>query len=277
MSFNDADTVWEPPSNVSSGSQIYPTFQKTGTITEEEQVTENIKQLLNNFNVIKSMTQLIGKKQDTKRFREKLNDKIIASGKLIREIQSGIKRLDTGATRKDTKQNVKKLSKDFEERLNTPFQQLIRQSKEMMEEIPLLTSAYDERDESSSYDERDRLLEKQHEEEQFLALQDETDFQDSLIHEREREIKGIQSQVIEVNEIFRDIARIVEDQGELVENIQTHISTVVTNVKTASEEVDEAKESQQSSRKKLCFIALGVVIIVAVVVVVVLVLLKSPK
>jgi len=177
------------------------------------------------------------------------------------------------------KQKVDKLSKDFEDRLNTPLQQLFKQTKEMMDETPILPTTYDERDYSptSGHEERERLLRRQQEEEQFLALQDDTDFQDSLMHERERDIKVIQGQVIEVNEIFRDLARLVEDQGELVENIQTNISNVVINVKTASEEVKEANTLQQSSRKKLCCILLGVVIIVAVVVVVVLVLVNRKQ
>jgi len=297
MSFNDADdNDWQSgpaaSSSIGSGSQLYPSFQdttptptSTPNSKEDEytschsQVSKNIQQLLTNFNLIKSMTQNIGKKKDTKKFRDQLNEKISTSLKLIREVQASIKRLDSlcsGPSKKELKQKVTKLNQDFENRLNTPFQQLVRQAKELMDEVPLITSAFDEGEDSASgYDERDHLLKQQREEEQFLALQDETDFQDSLVHERERDITSIQSQVIEVNEIFRDLARLVEDQGELVENIATNISTVVTNVKTASEEVDEAKESQQSSRKKLCFIALGIVVIVAVVVVVVVVLLKS--
>jgi len=172
---------------------------------------------------------------------------------------------------------VEKLSQDFEDRLNAPFQQLVRKVKEMMEEIPLVTSSYGSKDSyaSGGSEDQDRLLHRQ-EEEQFLALQDETDFQDSMIHERDRDIKLVQGQVVEVNEIFRDLAKLVEEQGDLVDNIQTNISNVVVNVKTASEEVKEANESQQSSRKKLCFIAVAVVLIIAIVVVVVLVVLK-PK
>jgi len=294
MSFNDADdNDWHPPasSSMGGGSQLYPSFQNTTAAASSDkedeysqfqtQVSKNIQQLLTNFNVIKSMTQNIGKKKDTKRFRDQLNEKISSSTKLIREVQAAIKRLDSmcsGPSKKELRQKVNKLNQDFEDRLNTPFQQLVKQAKDMMDDVPLLTSAYDDGEDSQSgYDERDHLLKQQREEEQYLALQDDTDFQDSLVHERERDIKIIQGQVIEVNEIFRDLARLVEDQGELVENISTNISTVVTNVKTASEEVNEAKEHQQSTRKKICFIALGVVVIVAVIVVVVVVLLKGKE
>jgi len=81
--------------------------------------------------------------------------------------------------------------------------------------------------------------------------------------------------VVQVNEIFRDIARLVEDQGEMIDNIQTNIVTASDHVEAGLKEVKEADKSQQSSRKKLCFLAIFVTVIVAIVIIVVVVLTKK--
>ena len=101
--------------------------------------------------------------------------------------------------------------------------------------------------------------------------------------------------MIEVNDIFKDLARLVEEQGEMVDNIQTNISTAATHVETGVDEIKKANEYQQSSRKKLIFIVVRlslrcdavcacrliwffwVVVVVFVVVVVVVVLIVTRK
>jgi len=139
-----------------------------------------------------------------------------------------------------------------------------------MDEIPIpVTSVFG----NSSADEKNPLLQEGYQ--QYFKVADDTAFQDGIIFEREREIAGIQRQVVEVNEIFRDIGKMIADQTPGIENIQSHISEVVGNVKTADSEVTEANELHKKSTSKLCFIALGVIIITAIVVVIVVIVLKT--
>jgi len=139
-----------------------------------------------------------------------------------------------------------------------------------MDEIPIpVTSVLN----NDGYGESNPLLQGDYQ--QYFKVADETAFQDGIIHEREREIAGIQRQVVEVNEIFRDIGRMIAEQAPAVENIQSHISEVVGNVKIADEEVIEADSLHRSSRKKLCFIVLGIVIVAAICVIVVVIVLKA--
>lgn len=42
------------------------------------------------------------------------------------------------------------------------------------------------------------------------------EFQDALIHDRDQEIRAIQAQMLEINEIFKNVATLVDEQGELV-------------------------------------------------------------
>jgi len=166
---------------------------------------------------------------------------------------------------------VIKLKQDIDSKLEGPLQHLILQARKLMDEIPVpLPSVYNN---DSPSDERNPLLNEGYQ--QYYKIADDTAFQDALIHEREREIAGIQRQVVEVNEIFRDLGRMIAEQSPQIERIEGHISDVVGNVKIADSEVTEANELHKKSRNKLCFIALGLVVVVVIIVIIVVVVLKA--
>jgi len=275
MSFNDDGGNWYGSS---------PSYQHSSEEFSEylNQATKNIKDLIEGSYIVRQLTLNIGKPKDSKKNREQLEDKMSAATKLLRDTHAIIKKLEvisSTISARDKKQMVDKLSHDFEFKVNKPYQELLREAKQVLDETPMPTSptysGYGGMYGQSPTEEESFLQKRQHEEQQFLAVQDDADFQESLIHERDREIKTIQGQVIQVNEIFREVARLVEDQGEMVENIQTNISHVTMNVKSANEDLGEANKSQQSSRKKICLIALIITLLVAVVVIVVVVVLKT--
>lgn len=49
----------------------------------------------------------------------------------------------------------------------------------------------------------------------------ELDFQETLIAEREAEIRDIESGIHELNDIFRDLGTIVSEQGGLIGEVRT--------------------------------------------------------
>jgi len=111
----------------------------------------------------------------------------------------------------------------------------------------------------------------------FLQLENERDFQDAIIHQRDDEIKAIQQQMRDVNIIYKDIAGLVQMQGEMVDNIMLNISGAERNVKVAVDDVSLAQKHHNKSRGKLCFLAICITVVVAVAVVVVPVLFTQKK
>jgi len=244
-------------------------------------VTENINRLLTTHEQVQKFAQIVGTSNDSKRVREQLSGHISTATSLLKETQQTIKRLEsiTSTSSSDRKQKVKKLATDFEEKFNAPFKMLIQQAKERLE-LPLNANVKSK--ESTGYynhkqdeDSQESLLRQ--EEERFQQLEDDSSFQDSIIKEREREIKDIQVQMIQVNEIFKDLAKLVEDQGEMIDNIQTNISNTSVNVEQAHEEVSEANKLGQSARRKYCYLALIVTIIVTVLVGIVVIVVKTKE
>ena len=65
---------------------------------------------------------------------------------------------------------------------------------------------------------------------EVLQLDGEIDYNNALIEEREAGIAEIQSQIGEVNEIFQDLAVLVNEQGTMIDDIEANI--IRTSAKT---------------------------------------------
>jgi len=107
---------------------------------------------------------------------------------------------------------------------------------------------------------------QQSQEQLRLASQDEVDFQDSLIVERETEIRNIEQGVTELNELFRDVAHIVSEQGQQLDIISDNVENVRTDTRGADVELRSAARYQKNARSKACCLLLILAVILTVVV-----------
>ena len=57
---------------------------------------------------------------------------------------------------------------------------------------------------------------------EVLFLDNEIAFNEAIIEEREQGIQEIQQQIGEVNEIFKDLAVLVHEQGTMIGNLVCH-------------------------------------------------------
>jgi len=103
-------------------------------------------------------------------------------------------------------------------------------------------------------------------EEPRLAQQDEVDFQENLIIEREGEIRQIEQSVGELNELFRDVAHIVREQGDMIDTIDVNVENTLTDTRGADTELRSASRYQKSARSKACCLLLILAIVLVIVV-----------
>jgi syntaxin 16 len=91
--------------------------------------------------------------------------------------------------------------------------------------------------------------------------------------QREREIRAIAKSVTELAEIFQDMAKLVHEQGTILDRIDYNIETAKTHVTEGKKQLGQAATYASSARNKYCVILL--VIIVAGAVFTMIVALKS--
>jgi t-SNARE complex subunit (syntaxin) len=250
-------------------------------------VSNNIQQLSNNVSQLKQLVNQIGTSKDSVELREKLNSLIQTTRTLSKDTAQDFKLLDyekapTQEERNKKKLLQQKLMKDFQTWLQK-YQEISKMAaeKERSSPLPKKTFSYSSIPISeptiSSGDKlilstNDNIAEKNQtllNLKELQTIEEESVFQNAIIAEREEGIKQIEKTVLEVNEIFRDVANLVQEQGQMIDNIESNIEVSVSDVSQGVEEIKKASDYQKRSRTKLCCLTLLVIIIVAVVVIVI--------
>jgi t-SNARE complex subunit (syntaxin) len=98
-----------------------------------------------------------------------------------------------------------------------------------------------------------------------LAGQDDVDFQEAIILEREEEIRNIEQGVGDLNVLFTQVATMVHQQGEQLGNIEDNVEGVVTDTRGADIELRSAARYQRNARSKACCLLLILALILTIV------------
>ena len=95
------------------------------------------------------------------------------------------------------------------------------------------------------------------------------------ISARHRDIIKLEKSILELHDMFVDMALLVESQGEMVDNIEKNVISTVDFVKQAEQNTSKALEHQRAARKKkIIIIVIGVVVVVVLVIILIVVLLQ---
>jgi len=97
-----------------------------------------------------------------------------------------------------------------------------------------------------------------------MLIQEEIDVEQ--LQEREKAIRQLESDILDVNTIFKDLATLVHDQGEVVDSIEHNIESTQVRVQEGTEHLRQAETYKAMKRKKICYIiAVSLVLLVILV------------
>ncbi|XP_057457946.1 syntaxin-132 isoform X1 [Lotus japonicus] len=97
------------------------------------------------------------------------------------------------------------------------------------------------------------------------------------IQERHDAVKEIEKKLLDLHQIYLDMAVLVDAQGEILDNIESQVNNAVDHVQRGTSALQNAKKLQKNSRKWMCIAIIILLIIVAIIVVGVLQPWKSNK
>ncbi|KAL8045420.1 hypothetical protein ABFX02_08G113100 [Erythranthe guttata] len=90
------------------------------------------------------------------------------------------------------------------------------------------------------------------------------------IQERHDAVREIEKKLLDLHQIYLDMAVLVEAQGDILDNIESQVSNAVDHVQYGTGALQNAKKLQKKSRKCMCIAIIILLLIVAIVVVSVL-------
>ncbi|WKT49175.1 hypothetical protein QSH57_014105 [Fusarium oxysporum f. sp. vasinfectum] len=170
------------------------------------------------------------------------------------------------ANDKQQKYEQTKVSSDFQAALQE-FQSLQRKALEK-ERASVTAARAAQEGEHAEGPQSGNQLEQLQQQEQVsqLAPQDEVDFQEALIIEREEEIRNIEQGVGDLNVLFRQVAQIVNEQGEQLGTIADNVENVRDDTRQADVENRQAARYQKAARNKSCCLLLILAVILTIVI-----------
>ena len=101
-------------------------------------------------------------------------------------------------------------------------------------------------------------------EEESLAIRDEDELSHENLLKRNEEIQQVHKDFVEVNSMFKEVAHLVDQQGESLDVADGHVDTAVKETTRANIELDSANRYQRSAKKKIVVIFIIVAVVVAI-------------
>ena len=212
---------------------------------ESKKVAGLIFQMTTNVSSFKRLVDTLGTSKDTRELRGKLNKQRENIGAMAKDASLAVKRLAQTVTRggdgdDDARaQHVarhQKLVKSFHAVLKAKDASFsvrrararTRAQSTFLPQASPRTASYganessDEREGAHGASEQQALLMDSRRQE-LMHNEGEMEFNNALIEEREQGILEIQQQIGEVNEIFQDLAVLVNEQGQMIDDIEANI------------------------------------------------------
>ncbi|CAH8271330.1 unnamed protein product [Arabidopsis lyrata] len=280
MSFQDleAGTRFQTPNRFTGGRQQRPSSR--GDPSQE--VAAGIFRISTAVNSFFRLVNSIGTPKDTLELRDKLQKTRLQISELVKNTSAKLKEASEADLHGETSQIKKiadaKLAKDFQSVLKE-FQKAQRLAAEreitytpvVTKEIPTSYNAPElDTDESLRTSQQQTLL-LQSRRQEVVFLDNEITFNEAIIEEREQGIREIQEQIGEVNDMFKDLAGLVNHQGVIVDDINSHIDNSHAATTQATAQLRKAAKTQRSNSSLTCLLILifGIVLLIVIIVVLV--------
>ncbi|XP_075969326.1 syntaxin-7-like [Anticarsia gemmatalis] len=87
------------------------------------------------------------------------------------------------------------------------------------------------------------------------------------LEERERNVRLLENDILEVNEIFKDLGLVVHEQGEVVDSIEASVDRTTVNIDNGLSDLRDAVREKNKLRKKETYFCFAVIIVVSIIII----------
>ncbi|KAL1456673.1 hypothetical protein WDU94_001386 [Cyamophila willieti] len=262
----------------------YSSYHNSGPYQERnfsdiaQNIGTNIQKIIQNVSSMKRMVNLLGTAQDSSDTKSQLYQIQHYTQQLAKDTNQILRQLNetplpsSPSEQRQCKMQREKLQDDYSAALNA-FQDvqklalkkesdLIKKNKVVKlppppgkHSVPLDT--FDDKP-------QDQLIELQNNGSQQMQQQRQQDFINLReAEEQEQAIRQLESDIQDVNQIFKELGAMVHDQGELIDSIEAHVERTEAYVSDGNSQLkDAAMYTYKLRRKKFVCMAAGITFLV---------------
>ncbi|XP_055923944.1 syntaxin-12 [Eupeodes corollae] len=238
-------------------------FSPTEFMSLSDNIGYNINSVISSWKQLDKALKVIGTPRDTQASRDKVHHLQSQTNIRIQTTSKDLQRLTAVVRHADKQQKLK------QEKLTNEFRQVVEKYSESqqkiaaaMKQVVLLSVNNQQQDDESSSQrggDQDILIQQQKNTEASLQ------FEQNMLLDQERRIKEIESDVLDVNSIFRVLSSLVQEQGEQVDLVENSIDMTNAAVIDGAAELRKAAEYRASYRRKI-LILLAIAVIIGLIV-----------
>ncbi|KAL6257171.1 hypothetical protein P5V15_012101 [Pogonomyrmex californicus] len=245
-------------------------FSPTELYSLSENITTNIYTINTSWKTLERSYKNIGTSKDNQGLRDKVHVTQLSTNQVVTQTSKDIARLTVLMRRGDKQQKlqIEKLTTDFKDALQRYSDMQKSIAEKMKRHILAMTNIENSMDGEDAEETQHLLLAQ---EQEHKATQRTLEFQHGLLLEREDRIKRIEGDILDVNQIMRELAALVYQQGDTIDTIDNHIENIHGNVELGAQELEKGSNYQSKFRRKI-YILLLLAFIVAIVLIVILVI-----
>jgi len=243
-----------------------------------QNIGTNIQKILQNVSSMQRMIAQIGTPQDNQQLQNQLHQIQHYTGEMAKDTSRHLHELSNGVSvlsqseQKNWRLNRERLHNDFTKALNS-FQAAQRTAAQKEKEVLKKAKAaagvggslqgpggqrnlIDIEEGSSPQEDVQRK--------QQMLMQEEVNMEH--FQERQRQINQLESDILDVNTIFKDLATLVHDQGEVIDSIEANVESTHVRVQEGTEQLRQAETYKNKARKKKFILAIILIIVLAIII-----------
>jgi len=226
-----------------------------------QQISSQIQQISKNVTSVQRMVNQLGTSQDTDDLRHKLHEVQHSTHTLSQTTMESLKSLanlpapSDSADQRSWKIQRERLTNDFSVVLNN-FQSVQRTAVAKEKGVIAKQRADSAHDEGGVTQAALPAAPR-------LQLEQQIDIQ--MIQEREHALRQLESDIVDVNQIFKDLAVMVHEQGEMIDSIEANVDQAVVHVDQGHSNIQRAAQYQSKVRRKRFFCVIFLIILIIVV------------
>jgi len=231
-----------------------------------QSIASNVQKISQNVNSMQRMVNQIGTAQDNESLRSQLHQVQHYTNQLAKDTNSNLKELtllsqpQSISEQKQRRMLRERLTNEFSEALKN-FQ-VIQRTAAQKEKESVMRARANSGLSGTPFDERSRgasnLIDlasptAQQQAQSSIQMEEECDLE--LLRDREQAIRKIEGDIVEVNQIFKDLATMVHDQGEVIDSIEANVESTTIHVQEGTQQLAKARDYQAKARRKTCLLS----------------------